>query len=352
MFNFEENLALSKVLMGKRNPSGLYSVGGTEVSYEALNETLRSNIKELTNTNGKFDFYLWNENKNTVFQLLSKTLSDVLPKNIYNEYGPFAEVVVVGQGDRPRFVKKIGRERALSFITKVGHASRYEVFELAEEFYDVQMTAVGGGARMSIEAFLDNRIDWAEYLEIVEEGMRRAIFKEVARALQATIKSFPATNKVSAAGFDEAQFDRLVATVSAYGQPVIYGTYEALATIIPANNNWSDKMKDNYYNDGYFTHYKGGVPMIVLPQSFEAEDNKTKVIDPRFIYIFPANSSKPVKLILEGDALVKEFNQNTDWSTEIHTYQKFGIAVETSNNLAVFANTNLSKTNTAGTWSI
>lgn len=352
-FNYQENLALSKVLMGKKNPSGLYSIQGKDVSYEALNLTLQDNMRELTHgDNGKFDYYKWEANKNTVFQLLSQTLTDAAPKNVWDMYGQFADVQTIGQGDKIVFTKKIGRQRALSFITRVALASRYEVFELAEEKYEIQMLAIGAGARIGIEEFLDGRVQWSDYLEIINEGMSRAVYQEIAKGLTAAVAQFPATNKASAAGFDEAEFDRLIQTVAAYGTPAIYGTYEALAAILPADNMMSDNMRDSYYSNGRFATYKGGVPMIVLPQTFTDETNKTKVVDPRFIYIFPTNGEKPVKIVFEGQTLVKEFNENSDWSTEMHTYQKFGVGILTTNNLAVYANTDLSIENPDGPWTL
>lgn len=351
-FNFAENLALSKVLMSKKNPSGMYSIQGKDVSYEALNLTLQDNMKELTHSDGRFDYYKFERNKVDIYALLSQTLTDVAPKNVWDMYGQFADVQTVGQGDKVVFTKKIGRQRALTFITRVALASRYEVFELAEEKFEIQMTAVGGAARIGIEEFLDGRVQWSDYLDIVNEGMSRAVYQEIAKGLIAAIAQFPATNKVSWAGFDETQFDRLIATVSAYGSPAIYGTFEALAGILPANNMISDSMRDSYYANGRFATYKGGVPMIVLPQSFTDETNKEKVVDPRYIYIFPTNGDKPVKIVFEGQTLVKEFNQNSDWSTDIHTYQKFGVGILTTNNLAVFANTDLSLENKAGPWTL
>ena len=44
-FVYADNLALSKVLMSKKNPSGKYSLNGKEVSYDALNATLQANMK-------------------------------------------------------------------------------------------------------------------------------------------------------------------------------------------------------------------------------------------------------------------------------------------------------------------
>lgn len=43
-FVYADNLALSKALMSKRNPSGMFSLQGKEVSYDALDQLLRTNM--------------------------------------------------------------------------------------------------------------------------------------------------------------------------------------------------------------------------------------------------------------------------------------------------------------------
>ena len=118
----------------------------------------------------------------------------------------------------------------------------------------------------------------------------------------------------------------------------------------PADSSmWSDGMKEEVWNNGYFTTYKRH-RVIVLPQSFEDADNATKVLDPRFAYIIPTGSEKPVKVAFEGQTAVRE-QENADWSREIHTYKKFGVAVYNINpGICVFKNTTLNKNNNAGTW--
>lgn len=351
-FVYAENLAFSKVLMSPKSPSGKYSLGGTEVSYDALNDTLAKNMRVLTNDgengDGKFNMYKYQANKNTIFQLLSQTLQEVMPKNVLETYGMFATVQTVAQGDSLVFTKRIGEQRAKQFITRVALAGRYEVFELAEEKFTIQTTAYGGAARIGIEEFLDGRVSWSEYLDIVNEGMSEAVYKEIAKALVAAINRFPATNRVSSAGFDENQMDRLIATVSIYGSPVIYCTHEAAVTLLPSNQWISDNMRDDRWERGYFAKYKG-TPVVVLPQSFTDQTNSMKVIDPSYIYIFPSNGQKPVNIVFEGQTLVKDF-ENRDWSTEMQTYQKFGVGIVTTNNLAVFKDNNLKKENPVGPW--
>ncbi len=337
-FVYADNLALSKVLMSKKNPSGKYSLNGKEVSYSALNQTLQDNINSIAGTP-----QLWRENKNTVFNLIEETLSLVMPANVMDSFGMFADVQTIGQGDKLVFKRKLNTLRAKQFVTRVALAGRYEVFELGEEKFEIQTTAYGGAARIGIEEFMDGRVQWADFLTIINEGMAEAVYKEIAQALKAAISAFPSANKVSADSFDETQFDRLISTVSVYGSPVIYCTLEAAMTLIPANNWTSDSMKDELWARGYFTSYKG-TPVVVLPQTFMDQTNEEKMIDPSFIYIFPTAAGKPVKIVFEGKTLVKEF-ENRDWSTELSTYQKFGVGVMQTNNLAVYRNTSLNTEN-------
>lgn len=341
-FIFADNLALSKVLMSPKNPSGKYSFDGQEVSYSALNQTLQANLQELVGSP-----QLYRENKNTLFALIEQTLETVTPASVLEIYGQFADVKTVPQGDTIVLTRKVGRTRAKQFITRVALAGRYEVFELAEEKFEIKTTAFGGAARISIEEFLDGRIQWADLLDIINEGMVEAVYKEISKALLAAIAQFPAVNKVAHSAFDETEFDRLIATVSVYGSPVIYCTFEAAVTLVPSSNWISEANRNERWQKGYLANYKG-TPVIILPQSFVDETNALKVIDPSHMYIFPSNGQKPVTVVFEGQTLVKEF-ENRDWSTEIQTYQKFGVGIHATNNLAVYKNSSLTRNNTVGT---
>ena len=140
--------------------------------------------------------------------------------------------------------------------------------------------------------------------------------------------------------------DRLLATADAYGKSTIYCTFEFAATMLPTGS-WSamsDNMKEQLWNNGAFTTYKGHT-VVILPQSFEDETNTTKVIDPSICYIIPTGAEKPVKVAFEGQAQVKSF-ENRDWSTEIQTYQKLGVATYLVNpGICVYENSSLKMEN-------
>ena len=317
-----------------------YSFGDTNLSYSALNDTLRNELNELAGT-----YALYRENKNTIFELIEQTISDVLPKRVLEQYGMFAEVKTFAQGDKPIFVQKItsaARRRAKRFVTRVGLAGVYEVFKLDGKAIEVGTEAYGGAAQIGFEEFLDGRVDFADLLEIVMEGLDEAVYREIAKALIATVEGLQEGNKTTQNDFVEAEMDRLVSIADSYGgKSTIYCTYEFAATMVPEAGWRSNGMKDERWNNGYLANYKGH-NVIVLEQSYEDETNTTKVIDPSYAWIIPTGSAneKPVKIAFEGPTAVKEVD-NQDWSKEIRVYKKFGVATFVCNDICVYKNTSL-----------
>ena len=313
-----------------------YSFNGENLSYDALNETLRKELNEYAGT-----YALYRENKNMIFSLIEETIDLVLPKKVMENYGQFAETKVYKQGDKPIFtVKGNYHNRAKQFITKVGLNGIYEVFKLGKERpFELQTSAIGGAAAIGFEEFLDGRVDFAEVTKIVMEGMDELIYREIAKALMSSINQLPRANQVAAAGFDEAAFDRLLSVASAYGTPSIYCTYEFAVKMIPAEGWISDAMRDEKWAKGYFANYKG-YRVVILPQAFEDETNEKKMVDPGYVWILPTGHDKPVKVAFEGDTLVQEMHTH-DRSREIQIYKKVGVGVITSPDICVYQDTEL-----------
>ena len=336
-----QNLVALMKQVAKANPSApvAYSWNGQNLSYEALQETLRNELNELAGT-----YALYRENKNTIFSMVEETLDEVLPKKVVEQYDQFAEVKTFAQGDKPLFRRKTGsNKRAKQFITRVGLAGIYEVFKLSknEEVFEVRTSAIGGAASIGFEEFLDGRVDFAEVTAIVMEGMDDLIYKEVAAALKASVNQLPPANRVAANGFDEKSFDRLLTIAAAYGTPTIYCTYEFAVNMIPKEAwRYTEAMKDELWRTGRLADYKGH-RVVILEQGFEDETNETKVIDPGYAWIIPTGAdNKPVKIAFEGNTIVDEFT-GYDRSREIQVYKKVGVVAMLANNICCYVDTAL-----------
>lgn len=334
-------LQLMKVA-AKANPSSpaTYAWNGQNLGYDAINDTLRSELNELAGT-----YSLYRENKNLIFSLIEQTLDDVLPKKVIEQYNQFAEVQTFAQGDKPIFRRKLkNNNRAKQFITRVGLAGIYEVFKLSagEESFEVRTSAIGGAAQIGFEEFLDGRVDFAEVTRIVMEGMDELIYKEVGAALKASINQLPPANRVAVNGFDESAFDHLLMIASAYGDPTIYCTDEFAVKMIPSEAwRYTEAMKDELWKNGRLQNYKRW-KVIILDQGFVDETNSEKVIDPGYCWIIPNGAdSKPVKIAFEGQTIVDEFNNPGDRSREIQVYKKVGVMALLSNNICAYVDTSL-----------
>ena len=317
-------------------PSTNYSYNGETLNYDAINETLRHELEPLCGT-----YELYRKNKEDVFSLVEETINDILPQRIENAYGRFAETRTFKQSETAVFTRKVGRIRAKQFITRVGLAGVYETFKLGETKYEIKTSAIGGAASIGFEEFLDGRVDFAEVVQIVMDGMDELIYREIAKALIGAVGTLPAANFIThGTGFDFTGFDRLISIAESYGSPAIYCTREFASLLVPPSGWVSDNLRDEMWRNGYLANYKG-TPVIILPQSFTDEMNTTKTIDPSYAWIIPSGGNdKPVKIAFEGTPHMRE-RENEDWSRDMQVYQKVGVGVVMTNNICVYQDTDL-----------
>ena len=322
------------------NPSVAFTFEGKNLTFEALNETFRQEMNALAP-----NYREYRNNKNLIFELIEVGVDEVLPQRVLQNYGQFAEVKTYAQGDKPIFSTRISAKSKIraknNFVTRVGLAGRYEVFKLDGATYEIPTSAWGGAAQIGFEEFLDGRIQMSDVYDIVLEGMDEAVYREIAKGLDAAVAKVGLKNKTTQTGFVEAQMDKLIQTADVYGKSTIYCTFEFAATMIPDDRWASNEMKQERWDVGYYATYKGH-NVIILPQSFTDITNSTKVMDPSKAYIIPTGSEKPVKVAFEGDTAVREVESQEDWSREIQTYRKFGVGVLLVNpGICVYVNSQL-----------
>ena len=332
--------SLVKLAVAASNKTSFSFSESEKYSAEQTSDLLRAQMNLLAG-----DYRSFRENKNTVFSLIEQTIDEVLPAKVLQQYEQFADISTVAQGDKVVFVRRIteaSRMRAKQFVTQVGLAGRYETFMLDGERLEVKTSAIGSAARIGFEEFLDGRIQFSELTDVIIEAMDEYIYREIAKALATAVEELPAPNKVTASSFDAASMDRLLAIADAYaGAPAtIYCTYEFAATMLPAEAWASNDMKNTIWGEGYLPRYKGH-NIVLLPQSMEDATNAKKVIDPSNAYIINSGVEKPVKIAFEGQTAVREVSDNDDWSRDMQTYKKFGVAILTNPSICVYKNSSL-----------
>lgn len=314
-----------------------------EYSLADVNETLREELKAFNN----YSYY--RANKNVLFQLIEEIANVVVPKKVIAQFGSFAEVQSVNPGEKIVFKQRTGISRGKRFVTVAAEYGTYRTFNVDSRDITMSPRVYAGAAILELGDFLCGRVDMAELMDIIIEGLSDSIYTEVQGALKAAIgaEDRPAANKAVVAGFDAAEFDKIINTVAAYGDSVtIYCTRAFASTLYNApgwagDSNPMTALQD--YNDvremGYVGRYKGN-NVVLLSQSFTDETNTEKVVDDQYAYIMPAGKEKPVKIGIEGGTLIDE-QRLQDGSVEVQAQHMFDVAVVANNYWGIYRNTEL-----------
>lgn len=318
-------------------------------SSENVNAALSDALKDLASTYNQFM-----KNRYDIYEIFIETADEIVPNKVIDAVGIFADVQVVGQGQKAVFKRRIGKNRAKKFLTQVGLSGVYETFRLDTETFSVPAYAVGGAVTIDYERMLDGAEDMAEVMQILTDGLTDSVFLEVQKALRAAINATgrPSVNKYTGSSFNGEEMLKLVNVVRAYGTgAVIFAPPEFIAemgadAIVPVGSNYQGVYHpqdiDMIHNQGYINIFRG-TPIVMIPQSFIDENNEKTWIDPQLAYILPTGGEKVVKVVLEGQTQINDF-KNRDNSMEIHVYRKMGTAILTHYNWAIYQNTGIDQT--------
>lgn len=322
----------------------------TNFSVESVDAALLDGVKEMCGSVNQFM-----KNRHDIYEIIITAADEVVPNKVIDAIGIFAEVQIVGQGQKAVFKRGvIGKNRAKKFLTQVGLSGVYETFRLDTDTFELGGKAVGGAVTMDFERWLDGAENLADLMEVITEGLTDAIFGEVQKALIAAAEdpTRPDANKVITSNFDGDAMFKLMTTVKAYGgSVVIFAPPEFIGemgpdAIVPVGTNYQGVYHpqdiDAIHNTGYVNIFRGA-PIVEIPQSFVDESNTTTWINPQYAYVLPAGKEKVVKVVLEGATQMYDFT-NRDQSIEINVYKKMGAAILTHHNWGVYQNTSIPNT--------
>ena len=304
-----------------------------------VNDSLRAELFELCG-----DYKKYRKNKTVLFEILEETMDEVVPAEVISVIGQFAEIRNYAHGTKPQFKVKKGRLRARKFATRATASGVYEAFRLDTDIVNVETFVIGDAAYIDFERFLSGDEDWADYMMALIDGITTAIWKEVYGAMLEGAKNVVIGNNTfeMTGGYVQADLQKAVRIVGAYGSPVIVATAEFAdamgpdAIVAPITNAaqgiYHPDDIDAIHRYGHVLSFRG-TPVVVLPVSFEDENNDKEIFGGNFCFVLPSNGEKVVKVAMEGGMIVKDW-ENRDNSMEIQAYTKIGTAVLTGNNWA------------------
>ena len=93
----------------------LHAAKGTapaNYTVENVNDAFIDGLKELAGSYTQFQ-----KNKWDIYEIIIQSIDQILPRNVIDALGQFAEVRTVGQGEKAMFRRSKGRQRAKKFLT-------------------------------------------------------------------------------------------------------------------------------------------------------------------------------------------------------------------------------------------
>ena len=316
-------------------------------SIENVNDALRDELNAMCSSINEF-----RRNQYDIFEIIIETADEIVPKKVIDYLGIFAEVKIVGNGQKAMFKRKLGKNRAKKFLTQVGLSGVYETFRLDTETFTVEAHAVGGAGTIDFDRMLDGSENMADIMDIITEGLTDSVFYEVQKALVAAYGAtgVPVANRKEQNGFVAKDMQDLVNVVRSYGtSAVIFACPEFVAAMGPDQIGdvsykavYSPKDIEDIANTGYIKMFRG-TPIVQMPQSFVDETNTAVTLNPQYAFVLPTGGEKVVKIVLEGPTQMW-MRDNRDQSMEINAYKKMGAAILTYHNWGIYNNKALQTT--------
>lgn len=282
---------------------------------------------------GEWNYYSFHKNQWDVFEIIREVLTPATGVLVEDSFSEFVEVHDTELGDKPAFdVEDNSLFRVATISTGTNDIRRQKLYG---KTLQVPTENIGLKVYEDFDRFMSGRCNLPKMIERVKLSFSHELAIRVYNAIYDAFDSLSAPYQATGT-FKSDQLTDLIGHVEAQTGQVakVYGTKKALGKITSATP--SDKMKDELNLLGHFGMFQG-TELVELPQGHKAGTSNFAVSDD-VLFVIP-NDNKIVKLVLEGDPIVKELADGTernDQQVEFLFQRKAGIAVLKSNIYGIY----------------
>lgn len=267
-----------------------------------------------------------------VFEIIEEILDQTIINGVNEDdfFMQFAETRNLALGDQNEFYVPDNTLLVASKLAGNHWDITRQKLDVGQSF-SVKTEAFGIGVYTHFFQFLTGRVDFAALVAKVERAIKDKIAQEVAASFAGGAGYLPTEFKATGT-YDEGKLMDIIGHVEASSgsTPVVVGTRKALAKITAGANAalYSEQMKNELNQTGRVSTYNG-INMVQIPNVHKANSFEFAYNDNRLL-VLPSTEVKPVKLVFEGDSLVKEVSDgltNQDMSMEYKFITRFGCSL-------------------------
>lgn len=279
---------------------------------------------------------------NGSFSIIEEVIDEILPKELENIMGQWAEVKRFGRDEEVKFdIPNLGKRRALLSIVPGARGGLYKARRLDGKSMTMSTKVYTAAVYVTLEDILLGRVTLGELMDNILKGVTFQVYVDVVNALRTIYTLAPAANVHRGEGLDTENFDNIVRIVAQYGNPVIvcfesfankfmnaFGTTEAY------NPNLPFADLDDIRNYGRVQMYKGK-PIVVIPNFITNEiTNAEWAFSEADCFILPAGY-KPVRVAMQGDSYIAPVHIPSGGEEE-HFHQIMGVGLLLVNNCGIY----------------
>lgn len=319
----------------------------TNFTVSDVHEAARVALLEAVGYTGKevVDGRFIRANREEIFAIIEEVVDSVLPDQMQDILGQYAEVKSFGRGDQVIFhVRKLNNNRVKMGIVPGARGGVYRARRLDTRDLAIETDVWTVGYSVTLEELLTGSSTLADVISAITQGLTEKVYIEVVKALRAAYSVVPANNKATSSGddIDLAGLDKVVKTISAYGRPVIIGFSSLIDQIknmypLTTNNpNTPSEDLSDLRRQGFVSLYKG-TPVIKLPNYFADESNSQWIFKEDDIFVLPSDE-RPVKVAMQGDAYTSAVDQ-PHGGQEWHLHKMCGVGILFNNAIGIYRQT-------------
>jgi hypothetical protein len=275
----------------------------------------------------------------TMFQLISETLTNIIPSTILDQFGQFADVRMAGWGDNFRFEIPNPNLFVVSTFADGIRKGKPQRLYASEEYLTPKNHVIT--IQEDLYRILAGKVNWGEWITKISLSVQSKISTEVYDALH---DSFDDLN----ANFQEATFDadtyvtlaERVEAANGGARVSVWGTRAALSKVIPADafkNSGDLGLSEEYNRIGYLGQFRG-VNSFLINQRVDTNDAGFNFsISNDRVYLVAMGVDRPIKVGFEGEALIfqntnsanadltQDYTFQQKWDTKVITSSRYGI---------------------------
>lgn len=327
-----ENTLLIKALRGQ----SIAEFSNKDVNADAIHKIYEAlNIDETKSARA----LLYRQNE--VFDIISEVIEEIMPKDITNIMGAFAEVKEFERNAEVQFqIKGAGKKRARLTIQKGARGGIYRAARIDNRYMGLDVAVETVGMFVSLEDILLGTVTLAELYQNILQGFEERIYQGIVAALRTAKTLAPGSHIFSGSGLDLEDLDAAIRVAGAYGDNVVVIGFKSMlsgisnmSTVSGSTPNVSVDDVNDIRATGRVNLYKG-TPVLELPNYILRDGTTASWTFKESDLFVLTGDSKPVKVALKGQLVMEEANHPSG-SKVWNAHKMIGVGLLLADNVCI-----------------